>query len=366
MLPTVAIIGAGYGGAALAKELENDADVTLIDPRDSFVNVAGSLRALARPDWADNLFFPLDQILTRATLIRDKAVSVDPAGLTLSSGDRITADYVVLATGSTYPYPANPTSNATASALEDLRRTHKALDGAQRVLILGAGPVGLELAGETREIWPDKDITIIDPADELLPGFLPDVRRELHRQLDALGIKMMLGARLTAPPRTRPNELAIVTVHTTTSVEITVDIWFQAYGATISSDYLSDEKLTTRTARGEVPVTQRLNILGHDHVYAIGDITNLAEAKMAGYAGQHAAVVAENIKTQIAGGVPRATYEPLGYPMILLPLGTRAGVGQLPSPDGPTLAPTEMVSQYKGADLFTGRFAEQFGIEKHS
>lgn len=98
-------------------------------------------------------------------------------------------------------------------------------------------------------------------------------------------------------------------------------------------------KLTTRTDHGEVSVNSQLNVHGYRHIYAIGDITNLAETKMAGYAGQHAAVVAENIRAQIDGNMPEATYQPLGYPMILLPLGTQRGVGQLPSPNGPTAAP---------------------------
>lgn len=47
--------------------------------------------------------------------------------------------------------------------------------------------------------------------------------------------------------------------------------------------------------------------------------------------------------------------------MILLPLGPPGGVGQLPTPDGPSVVSAETVSEYKGADLFTGRFTEQFG-----
>jgi hypothetical protein len=44
--------------------------------------------------------------------------------------------------------------------------------------------------------------------------------------------------------------------------------------------------------------------------------------------------------------------------MILLPLGPRGGVGQLPTPDGAAVIPAATVTEYKGADLFTGRFAE--------
>lgn len=45
MRRTVVVVGGGYGGAAVAKALEPAADVVLIDPRDAFVNAAGSLRA---------------------------------------------------------------------------------------------------------------------------------------------------------------------------------------------------------------------------------------------------------------------------------------------------------------------------------
>jgi apoptosis-inducing factor 2 len=129
----------------------------------------------------------------------------------------------------------------------------------------------------------------------------------------------------------------------------------------VNSDYLADGRLATRTPQGQVRVTETLNVHGHEHVYAIGDITDLAEAKMAGYAMQHAEVVARNIAAQPRGERPTATYRPAADRMILLPLGPRRGVGQLPTPDGPAVVPTTTVVEYKGRNLFTSRFAELFG-----
>ncbi|MEU0572164.1 FAD-dependent oxidoreductase [Nonomuraea sp. NPDC005983] len=365
MSRTVVVIGGGYGGSAVAKALDADADVVLIDPRDAFINSAGSLRALAQPDWAGNMFFPYDQWLRRGTVVRDRAVSADAGGVTLASGRRVEAGYLVLATGSSYTYPAKPAADSADDVLDDLRRTHKELAGAERVLILGAGPVGLELAGEIKEVWPHKHVTIVDPAEQLLAAFPQEMRQELHRQLDELDVHLRLGTGLTAPPASDPGQSATFTVTTTDGQEITADIWFRAHGVRVNSDYLADGRLTTRTPQGHVPVTETLNVHGHDavheHVYAIGDITDVAEAKMAGYALQHAEVVAQNILAQLRGEQPKATYRPLPHPMILLPLGPRGGVGQLPTPDGPAVVPAETVSAYKGADLFTGRFTEQFG-----
>jgi apoptosis-inducing factor 2 len=360
MSRTVVVIGGGYGGSAVAKALDSEADVVLVDPRDAFVNSAGSLRALTQPDWAPNMFFSFDTLLTRGTVIRDRAVSVDPGGVVLASGQRVEADYLVLASGSSYAYPAKPKADSSGEVLDDLRQTHKELVDADRVLIVGAGPVGLELAGEIKEVWPKKQVTIIDPAEEVLPGFEPEVVEDLRRQLDKLDVEVRLGTGLAAVPSTDACRAGTFTVATTAGDEITADIWFRAYGVNVNSDYLADGRLTIRTPLGQVPVTETLNVRGHDHVYAVGDITDVAEAKMAGYAMQHAEVVAKNITAQLRGEQPTATYQPLPYPMILLPLGPRGGVGQLPSPDGPFVATTAMVSEYKGADLFTGRFAEQF------
>src|SRR5438477_11996794 len=105
---TVVVVGGGYAGTLVAKALDPDADVTLVDPREAFVNAAASLRALTRPDWAPHAFFPFETLLERGQIIRDRAVSVDPKGVTLASGERVEADYLVLATGSGYPYPAKP------------------------------------------------------------------------------------------------------------------------------------------------------------------------------------------------------------------------------------------------------------------
>lgn len=362
---TVAVVGGGYGGWVVAKTLDSeaDADVVLIDPRDAFANVAGSLRALAQPDWASNMFFSFDTLLTRGKVVQDSAVSIDPGGVTLASGGRVDADYVVLATGSSYSYPARPRSLSTADALNDLNQTHKELLDSDRVLILGAGPVGTELAGEIKEVWPAKQVTIVDPGSELLSGFLPEVRGELHRQLDALGVQLRLGVELSAPPSTEPGRSETFTVTLVGGEEITADIWFRAYGVQVNSDYLADGKLVIRNPRGAVRVAPTLQVQGYDHVYALGDITDIPEAKMAAYAMQHAEIVAANIAAQLRGEKPESTYSPAPDPMILLPLGPRGGVGQMPTPDGPIAATAETVSQYKGANLFTERFAAAFGAD---
>ncbi|WP_207127802.1 NAD(P)/FAD-dependent oxidoreductase [Actinocatenispora comari] len=363
MRKVVAVVGGGYAGTLIATELDHEARVVLVDPRDAFVNVAGSLRALARPDWAPQVFFPYRTLLEHGQVIRDRASSVDPAGVMLAGGGRIDADYLVLATGSSYPYPARPRRMATsaAQALSELRATHDQLARAERVLILGAGPVGLELAGEVREVWAHKRLVILDQAAEVLPGFLPEVRRALRRQLDELGIDLRTGTYLTSLPPTADGTAGTFVVSTVGGEKITADIWFRSFGVHLNTSYLADGNLVQLTDGAAVPVDEHLNVVGHDHAYAVGDIADLADAKMASHAQTQALVVVENIRAQLAGGRPRSSYQPGSVPRILLPLGTSGGVGQLPTPDGgAAAAPLATVIQRKGADLFTSRFVQRF------
>ncbi|WP_143220782.1 NAD(P)/FAD-dependent oxidoreductase [Actinomadura sp. CNU-125] len=359
---TVAVVGGGYGGSAVAKALDADADVVLIEPRDAFVHAAGALRALVQPDWAGNIFFPYDRLLARGRVVRDRAAAVDERGVTLASGARVDADYIVVASGSGYPYPAKIESDDAAEALERLRLTHKELAGANRVLIAGAGPVGLELAGEIKAVWPEKAVTIVDPAAEPMPGLLPELRAELLRQLAGLGVDLRLGTSLAAEPPVGPAVAETFTV-AAGDAEITADIWFRAYGVRPNGDFLGDGLGGgARTGDGRLRVTGRLNVHGHDHVYALGDITDVPEAKMAGHAMRHADVIAANIAAQVRGDAPESVYEPSPVRGILLPLGPAGGVGQFPGEDGTAfLLPTEQVIEYKGRALMTEMFAELFG-----
>jgi NADH dehydrogenase FAD-containing subunit len=160
--PAVVIVGGGYGGIAVAKALDETANVVLVEPKDAFMHNVAALRALVDPTWLPRIFLPYDGLLTNGRVVRDRAARVEPGLVVTASGQEITADYVVLATGSRYAFPAKTDLVDTTQAQEQIRAAHDALSQAERVLLLGAGPVGIELAGEIRAVWPDKHITLLD------------------------------------------------------------------------------------------------------------------------------------------------------------------------------------------------------------
>jgi NADH dehydrogenase FAD-containing subunit len=331
----------------------------LVEPKDAFVHNIGALRALVDPAFLPKIFLPYDRLLSGGRVVRDRAVEVSANRVVLASGEAIAADYIVLATGSTYPFPAKSNAHDAADAIDNYRAAYDELTRADRVLLIGAGPVGIELAGEIISKWPDKHVTLLDLSDDVLgERFRPDLRAELRTQLVDLGVELILGEGLQEFPPTVASQLATFTVTTNSGRPITADIWFQCFGVTPESDYLSADLAGARRADGFVTVGPALQVAGHDNVFAIGDVST-ADAKMAGMAGMQAQLVAENITKMINGDRELAAYEPYGT-AIVVPIGPEGGSGQLPGQDD--LASREMVATVKGRDLMVDRFAEILGL----
>jgi NADH dehydrogenase FAD-containing subunit len=354
----VAVIGGGYGGITVAKALDDIADVLLVEPRDTFVHNVAALRGLVDPKWTDQLFLPYDRLLEHGRVLRDRAVRVDSHGVTLGSGALITPDYVVLATGSAYPFPAKIDVSDSEVAKAKLRSTREALLAADAVLLLGAGPAGLELAGEISAAWPAKTVTIVDPArDVVLAAGLPEeFRVEVRGQLAALGVRLLLGTSLTEEPPSAPGETRTFSVTTRSGERVTADIWFRCYGVVPETACLAGDLTSARRPDGQLEVTAALRLPGFDHVFAIGDVTAIAEPKMAKAAERHAEVVAANIRALI-NGTELVDYQP-GPPGISLPLGPAGGASYSPSVGVLGAAAT---SRMKGAHLRVDVYRDLLG-----
>jgi apoptosis-inducing factor 2 len=303
---------------------------------------------------------PYTRLLGHGRVIRDRAVKADAGRVVLASGTELFPDYLVLATGSGYPFPAKSDLPGTEAAHGRVRGTHAALAAAGRVLLLGAGPVGIELAGEIKAVWPGKQVMLIDVASDLLgERYRPDLKAELRRQLTGLGVEVLLGSPLRAEPPTAAGELGTFTVTTQAGIEVTADIWFRCYGVTPASDYLAGGLAAARRPDSFVEVTPELLVAGQDRVFALGDVSAADQNKGAGAAGRQAPVVTANIRALITGDSELARYQPPPAG-IIVPIGPDGGAGQRPG--AADLVPAETVAQLKGRDMMVQRFAELLGL----
>lgn len=361
----VVVIGGGYGGITVAKGLDTVAEVVLIEQKDQFVHHAAALRAAVDDVWEQAIFMPYSYLLKRGEFIHGTVSKVEGTTVHLFGRDPIEADYVVLASGSTYPFPAKYSSSASAVIKARLDQLHANLRAARSVMLVGGGTVGIEFAGELAHTFPELEITIVEKADTILgtPGYSDELRAEIASQLEELGIRVITGSELAFLPPHNYGELGHFQVRTKAGEEVEGDMWFQCHGARTSSGYLfGTDYESALHPNGTLSVTPTLQVLGHERTYAVGDLTDVRESKRADAARQQARVVISNIFAQISGEEPDMVYEPTKE-WVILPIGPDRGASQLIGADGVSrIVGADQTREIKGADLMVSVIRSQLNL----
>lgn len=338
----VVIYGGGVGGAQLAKELSGKAKVILVDPLDYFEVPMAAPRNLVKPDFAKSAIMPFADALPGVEHARGKLVELRADGGLVENSDGhqslLSGDITVLATGSRFASELVRAVQGSVSEREDFYvRFHARLSAAKRVLIVGGGPIGVEIAGEISETWPDKAITLIEAGTRLLAGTSEKVAMHAVSVLTARGVTLITSDRLDGQGHL-PGEIFAPggTATTTAGRQLSYDLLLWCVGGRPNTGYLQPRFAHLLNAKGQVQVTSELRVLGQERWFALGDITDLAENKMAWITRGHVDVVAANIAALLDD--ERATLKTYqaktGNPMMALTLGSSGGVTQLPSPLG--------------------------------
>ena len=344
----VAVIGGGYGGVTVAKGLDPLADVILIEQKDQFVHHAAALRAAVDNVWEHAIFMPYTNLLSRGQVVHGTVSRVDGTTVHVFGREPIEADYVVFATGSTYPFPAKYSSYRSSVAKARLEQLHENLGRARSVMIVGGGTVGIELTGELASAFPGLDITIVEASDRILgtPGYTDALRDEISEQLATLGVRVITGSELAYLPPQNVGDLAHFMVQTKNGDVVEADLWFQCYGARANTGFLiGSEYESVMHPNGTIRVEGTMR-----------------ESKRADAARQQARVVIANISAQIEGEAPDATYEPTKE-WVILPLGPNMGASQLLDADGQTrILGADQTAEIKGTDLMVSVIRSQLNL----
>ncbi len=119
-----------------------------------------------------------------------------PSKSIIANGKRFYYDKLGIATGSLPLIPQIPGMDKkgvyTLRNLNDGKKVKEAMNSTENVVIVGAGPIGLETA--TAFIKVGIGTTVIEKAPYLLPYMLdPDMSTPVQNQLESLGVKVMAG-----------------------------------------------------------------------------------------------------------------------------------------------------------------------------
>lgn len=356
--PTLVIVGGGYLGSDLAKSLDSAMDVTLIERASHFTHAPAMIRAMVDPSLLDQALIPYGGLLEQGKVIQGEAVAVDGAGVTLTDGSRIAGDYIVLATGSSNAAPFKSAAGDIEGLRADNARWNSALRAAKHVLIIGAGAVGTELAGEIAHAHPEKSVTLVASDPVLFPDIPGKLGKSLQAKLDAMRVKVITSARAqTLPDRNAPEG---GTVTLSNGREIAADLIVPAVGSralTSVADTLPD---VDRAADGRIKVDGYLRPSSLPNVFAAGDIAAAGDAMtIVGISRQKPWL--ETALKSLASGKrieDLKPYAPWGEKApILVPLGPQRGSSFLMAFTGGDWI-TRMM---KGRDLFISKYRKLLG-----
>jgi NADH dehydrogenase len=203
----VLIIGAGYAGVHAAHTARRaGAQVTIVDPTGEH-NLAPRLAAVAAGSRSEgDAWAPLESLID-ATVIRARAVAidVDTPTVSLDDGRVITADAVVVTVGAGPKLPPvdglDPTTAWSLRNTADALRLRSALPEADRLIVVGAGSTGVQLAAETAAKHAHIDIHLVEAGDQVLGQFDVALGRGAARILRRRGVTVHLATSVASADR---------------------------------------------------------------------------------------------------------------------------------------------------------------------
>ena len=355
--PKFAIVGGGYLGAELAKGLDADMDVTLIERASHFTHAPAMIRAMAVPALVEHALTPYDRLLDQGRVVQGEAVGVDVEGVTLADGTKVLADYIVVATGSSHLAPFKAGTGNIAGLRAENDRWHKALSDAQSVLIIGAGAVGTELAGEIAHAEPKKKVTLVSSDTTLFPGFPEKLGGSLSAKLKRMGVEIIVGARAqTLPGRDGP-EGGRVTLSTGQAIE--ADLIIPAVGSSPLTGLLETLPGVQLDGAGRVKVDKWLRPSQLPNVFSAGDVAASGDAMTIVAISRQVPWLEKTLRA-VAGGKAvekLKPYAPWKKAPILVPLGPKRGSSFLVV----MTAGNWITGTLKGKDLFIGKYKKLMG-----
>jgi len=337
----VVIYGGGMAGALLAKALSPQFQTTLVDPNEYFEVPMAAPRSVVRPEFADSAIIPFAKALPRVRHIRGALIELRAnGGIVRLRGDRqelIEGRVTVLATGSAF---SNSLMRAIGGVSIDERKAfyrsyHDRIADSQRIVIVGGGPIGVEVAGEIIENYPRKSITLVEAGPRLLAGTSEAAAEYATRFLKGRGVTILTNERFDRDGSGSADAFAAGgEVRTNRGRSISYDLLIWCIGGKPNTGYMKAHFQTSLNAAGRIRVAPDLRVAGFENVFALGDITDLDENKMAWHINGHVKTAAYNIRALLApnGGARKLkTYQPqTGNPKMAVTLGSRHGVVHLP------------------------------------
>ena len=290
--PKVVILGGGFGGLAAARAMSKTADVTVVD-RHNFQTFLPLLYRVSTAGLAaDHVAYPIRGALrkTNTKFRMASPISIDHKNkeVKLDSSEILKFDHLVVALGSVTADFGIPGVNehtlgmktvheALAIRAEIMRRFEDLCrfeDNTRfSIAVVGGGPTGVEMAGAIAELirGPLKsdqanaaahiDISLIEAGPRLLPPFAPSLSAKTKKDLEKLGVKVLLNTPVKAVEHRK------IILNDNSSIPAEITVWAAGVKGSDAMAQLSLPILNNRLA-----VEPTMQVKNYPNIWALGDI----------------------------------------------------------------------------------------------
>ncbi|AEK92343.1 NADH dehydrogenase [Corynebacterium pseudotuberculosis PAT10] len=336
------MIGSGFGGLFAVQNLKDaDVDITLID-RTNHHLFQPLLYQVATGILSSGEIAPQTrQVLLKqdnVNVVKAEVTDINTSAKTVSASlgeysKTIEYDSLIVAAGAGQSYFGNdhfaqhaPGMKTIDDALElrapilgAFERAEICDDPVERdrlltFVIVGAGPTGVELAGQLAEMAhrtlageytrfnpANAKIILIDGAPQILPPFGKRLGRNAQRELEKIGVTVKLNAIVTDLDEDSVTYKS-TTDNSTHTINSFCKIWSAGVAASPLGKVLADQLEVEVDRAGRVPVNPDLSVGSDKNVFVIGDMMSLNNLPgVAQTAIQGGAYVAEQIAAEVEG-----------------------------------------------------------------
>jgi NADH:ubiquinone reductase (H+-translocating) len=316
----VVVVGGGFGGLqAVLKLRRAPVEITLVDRRNFHLFQPLTYQVATGALSAGEITYPLRGIFKRDRNVR--VVLADVTNFDLESRElhlrsvsavpvtrRLGYDTLVVAGGSHYSYFGHDEWRTYAAEVKSLEsalavrsRLLAAFEAAEAepsadardawltFVVVGAGPTGVEMAGQIAELAKDtlrRDFRTIDPrqarillveaADRVLTTFPPSLSAKAKRALQRLGVTVLTGRTVIGIDAT---SVTIDGRHGATEhIPSRAVVWAAGVTASGLAGRLAELTGAERDRAGRITVESDLTLPGHPEVFAIGDMVRVRDA----------------------------------------------------------------------------------------
>jgi glutathione reductase (NADPH) len=201
-----------------------------------------------------------------ARIVKTRAVLEDAHTVRLATGEKITAKYVLIATGGA------PNHGRTISGIEHVISSNEAFHLKKlprRIVIQGGGYIALEFACIFAGFG--SDVTVVYRGDNILRGFDDDVRAHLRSEMEKEGISILTGCTVDKIEKSGEGYIS----HLSSGSSLASDQVMFAIGRhpNVANLGLENAGVEINSANGGIAVND-YSQTSVPNIYAIGDVTN--------------------------------------------------------------------------------------------